>query len=52
MFDNLRFWCSHHDIEIDESKLSYNYLISYSFMKKPIVDFGKNIGILVQVEWC
>lgn len=41
MFDNLRFWCSHHDIEIDESKLSYNYLISYSFMKKPIVDFGK-----------
>ena len=41
MFDNLRFWCSHHSIEIDESKLSYNYLVSYSFVKKPIVDFGR-----------
>lgn len=40
MFNNLKFWCKRQDIEIDESKLSYNYLVSYSFVKKPIVDFG------------
>lgn len=41
MFDNLKFWCSHHDVEIDESNLSYNYLVSYGFAKKPIVYFEK-----------
>lgn len=41
MFNNLKFWCKHHDIEVDKSELSYNYLISYSFVKKPFIDFGK-----------
>lgn len=41
MFNNLKLWCKNQDVEIDKSKLSYNYLISYSFVKKPIVDFGR-----------
>lgn len=41
MFNNLKFWCKHQDVEIDKSELSYNYLISYGFVKKPIVDFGR-----------
>lgn len=41
MFNNLKFWCKYQDVEIDKSKLSYNYLVSYSFVKKPIVDFGR-----------
>lgn len=41
MFNNLKLWCKDQDVEIDKSKLSYNYLVSYSFVKKPIVDFGR-----------
>ena len=37
----MNFFERHYKLEIDKPEISYNYLVSYSFVKKPIVDFGK-----------